>query len=319
MVIEMDYIFCARGKRGDGFGNEPAACQFLRIPDSDTEPKPSHKIKKSEWVKDVMEEAKGGTPNPLTSGDILFYVHGFNNSPKTVLERHRKIKAGLEAHGYQGAVISFDWPSADSALNYLEDRTDAKLTAFRLVSDGIAAFATLQEPDCRVDLHILAHSMGSYVVREAFDDADDRARIAGRNWSVGQVMLMGGDVSVGSLEPDNPKSSSLYRHCARLTNYYNPHDDTLSISAVKRVGVAPRAGRVGLTKPFHPKAANVYCGLRYKSQPHQDGLNAGHVWYFDDSYFLLDVFHNISGQLDRHEFPTRSVTDRGNLSLLSGV
>jgi hypothetical protein len=130
---------------------------------------------------------------------------------------------------------------------------------------------------------------------------------------------MGGDISVGSLEPDTPKSSSLYRHCARLPNYYNPHADTLSISAVKRVGVAPRAGRVGLTKPFHPKAANVYCGLRYKSQPHQDGLNAGHVWYFDDSYFLLDVFHNISGQLDRHEFPTRSVTDRGNLALLSGA
>ena len=47
-----------------------------------------------------------------------------------------------------------------------------------LVKHGIHAFAKMQEPACKIDMHVMAHSMGAYVVREAFDDADDTADIA---------------------------------------------------------------------------------------------------------------------------------------------
>lgn len=315
----MDYAFVARGKSGNGFSNEPSASHFLAIPEQDNDMRISHKISKSEWTKQVLAEAESGTPNANTDGDIVFYVHGFNNSQKEVLLRHRKIRQGLEANGFEGVVVSFDWPSADSALNYLEDREDAKLSAFRLVRDGVATFSALQRPDCRIDLHILAHSMGCYVVREAFDDADDRAAIASKSWSVSQIMLIAADISVASLEPGNPKSSSLYRHCVRLTNYYNTLDDVLSISAVKRIGVAPRVGRNGMSRPFHEKAANVYCGQRFKDGGHDGGINAGHAFYFDDHVFLQDVFHTVAGRLDRDEIPTRKPTDQGNLALVEPI
>lgn len=314
----MDYVFVARNKKGAGFGDEPGASHFVAVPSSDHDIHYHHKIKKSDWLRTVLQEAKGGTSNPNTDGDIVFYVHGFNNSQAQVLERHRKIKAGLEAHGFQGVVVSFDWPSASSALNYQEDRVDAKLSAFRLVSDGIASFAALQAPDCRTDLHILAHSMGSYVVREAFDDADDRASIAGVSWSVSQVILLSADVSVDSLNAGHSKSSSLYRHSVRLTNYYNPLDDVLSISAVKRIGVSPRAGRQGMGQPRHPDGVNVYCGAYYRDRigNYGGGVSEGHTWYFDDPRLLEDVYHTLCGQLDRHEFPTRAVTSLGNLALV---
>ncbi|MEM6660138.1 MAG: alpha/beta hydrolase [Pseudomonadota bacterium] len=312
----MDFAFVARGKSGNGFSNEPSASHFLAIPSQDNDMKLSHKISKSEWTKQVMAAAESGSPNSNTDGDIVFYVHGFNNSQKEVLLRHRKIRKGLEANGFKGVVVSFDWPSADSALNYLEDREDAKLSAFRLVKDGVATFSALQRPYCRIDLHILAHSMGCFVVREAFDDADDRARIASKSWAVSQIMLVAADLSVASLEPGNPKSSSLYRHCVRLTNYYNTLDDVLSISAVKRVGVAPRVGRNGMNKPLHEKAANLYCGQRFKTGGFEGGINTGHTFYFDDPVFLKDVFHTVSGRLDRDEIPTRGITDKGNLALI---
>lgn len=312
----MDFAFVARGKSGNGFSNEPSASHFLAIPSQDNDMKLSHKISKSEWTKQVMAAAESGSPNSNTDGDIVFYVHGFNNSQKEVLLRHRKIRKGLEASGFKGVVVSFDWPSADSALNYLEDREDAKLSAFRLVKDGVATFSALQRPYCRIDLHILAHSMGCFVVREAFDDADDRARIASKSWAVSQIMLVAADLSVASLEPGNPKSSSLYRHCVRLTNYYNTLDDVLSISAVKRVGVAPRVGRNGMNKPLHEKAANLYCGQRFKTGGFEGGINTGHTFYFDDPVFLKDVFHTVSGRLDRDEIPTRGITDKGNLALI---
>lgn len=313
----MDYVFVARTKQGDGFGDEPSASHFLAVPEGARDMAYAHKISKTDWTRAILEEAKPGTPNPNTDGDIVFYVHGFNNSQAEVLKRHRKIKAGLAAHGFQGVVVSFDWPSADSALNYLEDRMDAKLSAFRLVRDGIETFSALQAPDCRIDLHILAHSMGCYVVREAFDDADDRARIAGRSWSVSQIMFMSADISVDSLRPGSSKSSSLYRHSVRLTNYFNSLDDVLSVSAVKRIGVAPRVGRQGMAHPLHQTAANVYCTDHYRTTDYGGGIRAGHTWYFDDPLFLEDVYHNISGQIDRHEFPTRlaTLTDKGNLVL----
>ncbi len=313
----MDYIFVARSKKGDGFGDDPATSHFVAVPGNANTILFKHKITKNDWRKAVMAEAQGGTPNPMTAGDIVFYVHGFNNSQKTVLERHRKIKKGLAAHGFKGVVVSFDWPSGDVALNYLEDRDKAKAAAHQLVTEGIALFAKLQEPDCRVDLHILAHSMGCFVVREAFDDADDRTAVAAQSWSVSQVMLLAADVSVHSLDADNSKSSSLYRHCVRLTNYYSPRDEILSVSAVKRVGVARRAGRVGLDKPPVEKSANVYCGEHFKTAYPKLPVDAqhSHAWYFDDAVLMQDVFHTISGGLDRNEFPTRTVTNLGNLSL----
>lgn len=38
-------------------------------------------------------------------------------------------------------------------------------------------------------VHVLAYSMGAFVVREAFDDADDRRRIAAVNWTVSLLRI----------------------------------------------------------------------------------------------------------------------------------
>ncbi len=315
----MDYIFCARNLKNNRFGGEPGPARFLAVPESSGVNWPAQKMRKSDWLMEIRDAAKSGTVDGFPSGDIVIYVHGFNTSQKVMLERHRKIRAGLEAHGFGGVVVSFDWPSQNSALNYLEDRTDAKLTAFKLVEEGIKSFAALQRPDCRINVHILAHSMGCFVVREAFDDADDRPAVAARSWSVSQVMLLSGDISASSLEEGNPKSSSLYRHCVRLTNYHNPYDDILSLSDVKRIGVAPRVGRIGLPDNLPEKAVSITCGPYYKKHRKKyDGVieNASHIWYFYDGKLLQDIHYTIQGKIDRHDIPTRGLTDKGNLALV---
>lgn len=40
--------------------------------------------------------------------------------------------------------------------------------------------------------------MGAYVVLEDFDDVDDTKTLAQKSWFVSQVILVGGDASVGS-------------------------------------------------------------------------------------------------------------------------
>lgn len=247
-------------------------------------------------------------------GDILVFVHGYNTSPATVVERHRQLRRDIADKGFDGAVVSFDWPSDDRAINYLEDRSDAKMTALRLVDDCISLLAATQFRGCRINLHVVAHSMGAYLVREAFDDADDRPAIAHSNWTVSQMCLLGADVSAGSMSASDSRSRSLYRHCTRLTNYYNPYDSALKLSNVKRAGVAPRAGRRGLPDERPAKAVNVNCGDHYKAK--YNGGGNGHSWYFRDGVFLADLAQTLAGDRDSHVVGVRRSDSSGNLHLL---
>ena len=309
-----DYIICVRNIDKGKFGNEPGTTYFLDIPSSKKNIEIENIIKKkSDWFNLVLKEAVVGKDlNGNDYGDVLVFVHGYNNNQEIVLNRHRKIKKSLEEEGYEGVVVSFDWPSADSALNYLEDRSDAKYTAIKLVDDCIKVFTLMQEDSCQINLHILAHSTGAYVVREAFDDADDRPRVASTNWIISQIMFIGADISAKSMSESNAKSSSLYRHCVRLTNFSNPYDSVLKLSNVKRVGVAPRVGRVGLPKDTPPNAVNVNCGRYYDEN--KNILKSSHSWYMGNDSFSKDIFLTILGDIDRYSIPTRNLLN-GNLHL----
>ena len=313
----MDYIFCARNVTGGQFGSNPGATKFLAVPENARLHLPGMAVAKSAWFDKVAAIADTGrTPQGKRKGDVLIYIHGFNTDPEFVLKRHRMVRKGLDALGYKGAVVSFDWPSADSALNYLEDRTDAKLTAIRLVTDGIAPFTRFLQQDCEISTHVLAHSMGAFVLREALDDADDRRALVTTGWSLSQVMLCSADVSADSMGP-SAVSSSLYRHCIRLTNYSNPYDAVLSISNAKRVGVSPRVGRIGLPASAPAKAVNVDVGSYYDE--HREDFagtaNSDHTFYFASPAFLQDVYLTLLGEIDRAAIPTRFVDSGGHLHL----
>jgi esterase/lipase superfamily enzyme len=307
----MDYIFSARNTTQGAFGSNPGQTKFLEVPNTATSHTPAMAISRPEWFRKVIDAARSGTDalgRPL--GDVLIYIHGYNNDLGTILTRHRLIRKGLEGLGYKGAVVSFDWPCADMALNYLEDRTDAKLTALRLVTDAIEPFARIQATDCAISTHVLAHSMGAFVLREALDDADDRPALVQQGWSLSQVMLVGGDVSADSMGP-SAVSASLYRHCVRLTNYANPFDAVLSISGAKRVGVAPRVGRIGLPPSAPTKAVNIDVGIYYDE--HREDFagitNADHAFYFHSPAVLKDIYLTLLGEIDRASIPTRFERD----------
>jgi hypothetical protein len=97
-----------------------------------------------------------------------------------------------------------------------------------------------------------------YVIREAFDDADD-ALLEQAGWIVSRIAFIGGDISSYWLSQDNPSTEAIYSRCARFTNYSNGADSVLKLSNAKRVGVLPRVRRVGLPEKIPPKAVNVDC------------------------------------------------------------
>src|SRR5204863_299391 len=70
---------------------------------------------------------------------------------------------------------------------------------------------------------------------------------------------LGGDVASDSLDADCAWATPMFGRTMRLTNYSNGFDSVLAVSNAKRLGTAPRVGRVGLTGKHHTKAVNVDC------------------------------------------------------------
>lgn len=320
-----DFVICTREKSGNSFVPEPGKTTFLKVPGTAPIPKPSHAAKVDAWIRELFKQAIWGKDSRTGAprGDILVFVHGYNNEQETVMKRQRRLKADLATAGFKGAVVSFDWPSANMALNYLEDRHDAKVTAMRLVDDCVKLFAERQTPDCCINVHLLGHSTGAYVIREAFDDADD-TEMNNASWMVSQVALIGADVSSSSMTADSESSQSLYRHCTRLTNYSNRGDSVLKLSNIKRVGLAPRVGRVGLPDNHPDKAVDVDCSDYFaqldsdatvKSNDQRESIGSfDHSWHIGNRVFAADLFETLRGDLDRAVIPTRR-RDSGRLKL----
>ena len=311
------------------FGSEPGTTRYLVVPDGQVPHPEKHKKSQTDWVKLVLDRAKVGNhkidpKSPVsnyTYGDVIIFVHGYNNSMENVMQRHDFLQKRLAEQGYKGAVVSFDWPSAERTLNYLEDRSDAKATAHKLVQDGIAVLARNQlvqdRNKCDIDVHLLGHSTGAYVIREGFYEASQNRSISRINWQVSQIVLIGGDIARKSLSESDGKSRHLFNHAARITNYQNPYDSALKVSNVKRLGTAPRVGRVGLPDDAPDNVVNVNVGAHWDSLDKNESEASGnwsHSWHFDDELFAKDLYYTIQGDIDRNKIPTRTM-EEGELVL----
>ncbi len=317
-----DLVVCARRvKRATGgqpaqFEPEPGPTRYLFVPPGEV-PAPGQQVTGARWFSEAMVQATANSADG-NSGNIVVFVHGYNNDFKDVMWRHRRLRADLDTAGFNGTVATFGWPCDTSALGYLEDRSDARTVALQLVTGVIRRFAHFQRPECQVNVHMLCHSTGAFLLREAFDDADDRAAIAAHNWTVSQVAYIGADVSSHSMRAGSSATSSLFRHAVRITNYMNPFDSILKLSNVKRVGIRPRVGRVGLPDDAPDHCVDVDCGDYFQTLNEDTATHTGtfnHSWHIGDPVFAKDLCETLHGDTDRRRIKTRQVGGDGRLHL----
>lgn len=319
--MNYDYSICTRGIKADQFNNEPGKVRYLKSPRrAGVKPQPAHEIPVSKWVEEVRDIADGIADSRVTEGgDVLVFVHGYNNTLDTISKRQRYLTEDLAAEGFKGLVIAFDWPCADATLNYLEDRWDAAQVADQLVTKGIQLIARGQQNGCETNIHLLGHSTGAYLIMEACAQAQKKGSLFKQDWRIGQVAFIGGDVSSSALAADSAWGGPMFEHALRITNYSNPFDSVLAVSNAKRLGTAPRAGRVGTPKHnAHPKVANVDCGDYFKTlNPKQQRFEGTfcHSWHIGNRVFARDLALTLTGGIDRNAIPTRGFKADGALSL----
>lgn len=314
------FVLCARKSLKNEFQGELGPTKYLMIPEDVETPTPEHGISSpTQWMKEVVGKANPGGQPGEKALDIVVFVHGYNTDPKEALKRQRVLEAEMNTRGFPCLVIGFDWPTSGNAISYAYDRFLATETASELVKRAIIPFTKFTEVGCVINVHVLAHSMGAYVVRESFRTMDNwRSSEIANDWRVGQVVLFGADLSSSCFASDNPDMKSVFAHCGRLTNYYSGYDAALAVSNVKNIDISSRVGRVGMpvNTPCPPKAVDVDCGPAYQLATEEvletsmegviDGM-VSHSWYLVHEQWLNDLAMTLKGDVDRNAFPTRKI------------
>jgi len=313
------FILSTRSKANDAFGQDVGPVTYLQVPDNVDDPLPSQNLNSAkQWMTAILQQA-----DPEGKAlDVVFFVHGYNTTSKEALTRQRLIEKELRARKYPCIVVGFDWPSESKTLLYLADRGKAQDSAAQLVKRGIVPFMTFSQPDCPINVHVMAHSMGAFVVREAFRSVD-KMRDSGlaNDWRIGQMVLFGADVSSACFALGNSDMIPTFNHCGRLTNYFSGYDEALAVSNAKNIDISSRVGRVGMPEdtPADDKALDVDCGPRYLAVPNRkfkviDGL-VSHSWYLEDSNWYDDLAYTLQGGIDRNSIPSRKLLHKNDFVL----
>ncbi len=116
-----------------------------------------------DWRLDAIEQvADAGAPlgEDLDGGDVLIYVHGFNQTFETAVLDAARLSDGIKFHG---ETVAFCWPSKASLFDYGYDRDSAMWSrdALESVLDQL-----MQNPRF-TRIHMVAHSIGTMLALES--------------------------------------------------------------------------------------------------------------------------------------------------------
>lgn len=168
--------------------------------------------------------------------DTLFFIHGYNVSFLGALQAGALLAQSVKVDGRPVNVVVFSWPSDGRntpLMAYYSDREDARATgpalarAFLKFRDWLVA---LPEADyCRRNVHLLAHSMGAYVLRQGLQALDVKDPKHGVIRMFEQILLAAPDEDDDAFEHDS-KLKPLPHLGRQVTVYFNPNDKALIIS-----------------------------------------------------------------------------------------
>jgi esterase/lipase superfamily enzyme len=161
--------------------------------------------------------------------DLLVFIHGYNVSFEDAARRTAQLAWDLK---FVGAPILYSWPSTASLLRYTNDEANAIWTVPHL-----EAFLTLLGARRNVErIHLIAHSMGSRTLCDAFRALSFKF---GRNGqpSFRHLMLTAPDIDTDTF---SEIAQALVNGCERVTLYASSTDRALRVS--KLIHGYPRAG-----------------------------------------------------------------------------
>ena len=234
--------------RKDSFGTDPeprGELHYLVAPGAYTTVQAEFRETDRDQFKDqLLSELEGIKKNGMAKAAV--YIHGYNNDFKDAIEELSEIGTNLQEHAdYDGLVIGFTWPSEGQTFAYIEDRDDAResVTGFVNLMHLIKELRMPAE-ECWIDLSMLVHSMGNYVLREGLHYFTKHLGYPWDDIYFHQTIMFAADIGYDSLEIGK-SGQAIANFSHRVTTYHSTHDDVLGLSRGAKHFGSRRLGRSG--------------------------------------------------------------------------
>jgi len=245
-------------------------------------------------------------------GDTLVFIHGYNVSFRESLLHGAELQRNLAGlnDGRGVRVVVFAWPSDGSMapfLAYANDQEDARAAgpgfarAFLKLADFLHGASP--EAQCKQCLHLMAHSMGVYLLRHALQTIRrERADRPPRLFD--QVFLMAADEDNDALHLPH-KLQPLPLLARRVHVYFNSNDLAMTVSDFTK-GNPDRLGADGplLPRDVPGKVSLVDC------TPVVDGA-VEHSYYRESPRVVADLTAVLTG-LEPDQVPGRDYVTANN-------
>jgi esterase/lipase superfamily enzyme len=189
-----------------------------------------HEIPKDELISTLISRM-----NEKDNKEALLFVHGYNNDFKQTAWRTGQVVFDLS---FTGVSAFYSWPSAGDTLGYVHD-----LQIAQLCKPKLKEFVKLLLKTTGIKkLHIIAHSMGTYVLAGALDLLAGDAEIGARIKLIHQIILCAPDIDQREFkEQIYPRFRTIGD---QRTIYASSNDKALKASDIIRKGM-PRLGEGG--------------------------------------------------------------------------
>lgn len=226
----------------------------------------------------------------LSAAYGVIFLHGFNNRFLDSISRAAQV-----AHGYQAAdVFCFCWPSQGKAdlESYKKDRIAAEKSAPAIADSLRKLFAFLAALKANLPvLHIVAHSLGNYVLRNAVQLIPLRER---NKTLFESAFLMAAAENNDSLSKAK-ELGPLITLAKKVAVYKNGNDKVLKLSEVidmyDRLGIwGPRDLR-----KLPRTVTSVDCSDVGSTQDDNGKTHQGHQYYRLSPWVLKDVIQVLAG------------------------
>jgi len=190
--------------------------------------------------------------------DSVVFIHGFNVSFSDAIESAAKMAEKYAEKNYKPNIFVFSWPSDGKVTSYFNDRHDAEASGYAFARGlmKLSSFFKDGKADeaCKQKVHLIAHSMGNYVLRHALQQAQKIAEGVALARIFDEIILTAADEDSDAFEY-NYKLARLPQLAQRITIYFNRGDLALKVSDYTK-GNPDRLGHDGPNKP-HEVSAKV--------------------------------------------------------------
>lgn len=251
----------------------------------------------------------------VSSDDILIYVHGYNTSFNVAAIRCAQLAYDLN---YKGKALFFSWPSRGGAIGLVEYNVDKKRANENV--KYLAEFLSKIAVSTNKKIHIIAHSMGGYILAHALASIQDDVLKNPSHFSnrlkenkgkiINQVVFAAPDIAENDFRIIFTEHK-LERIAQGFTLYSIKNDEVLKASRlfnhfIEKNG-SPRLGDSSLAFFSLDGMDTVDAREEVVSQVF------GHSYYAEDKRMVTDLFllfNNGSRPVDRMLLGVMDVNDR---------